>query len=379
MSNTLLSFCIPTYNRSQSLTRLLENIVPQILSVEEELEICISNNHSDDNTADVVMSFKQKYPCLKIVYQENDENLGFDRNLLKVICMAQGEFIWTFSDDDLIVEHGINEVIEFIKEKRFHNIGGLAVKDSSYIFDIRTNKNIKYHSSVEIGRPEKYGGIGLVDILHGAVPYRFVSALIFNNRQLNKIIKEKDSIVQKGIGNYYMHSWLFFLLFLFNKESKCFVLNKSIVISFEADTKYKFYMEDHFTLIQRGKKVLFNELLSIINKSDKKIIKAVKKARGYPVLTILYTMALFKVFKVFDFKSCKKCIIISFRSFGILTAIFLSYSLLMILMFPQRIVKNLCKFILKLKFDDTEEYERSWNQIDITFTYWNKGNRRIIN
>lgn len=333
MTQKLLSICIPTYNRAGCLKRLLENIVPQILALEEYVEICISNNHSSDDTKDIVMIFREKYPDL-IIYNENEKNIGFDRNLLKVISMAQGEFIWTFSDDDMIVEDGLKEIIEFIKKNEYQNVGGMAVKDSSYVFDLRTSKKIKYHSSVDSGKPEMYGGLGLVEILQGGVPYRFLSALLYNNRLLKKILREKLYLVEKGIGSYYLHSWLFLLLFLLNRGVKCYVLNKSIVISPDTMSKYKFVIEDHFQLIYKGKIKFFDNLLLITDKSNKDTVNAIKKSKGYPSLTIIYAMALFRGFGIADHSSYIKCINISFSHLSFANALLISTSLIMILMIP---------------------------------------------
>src|SRR4030042_2276184 len=102
INQKLLSICVPTYNREDCLKRLLDNIIPQVLESKEKIEVCISNNASTDNTKKIVMMFKEKYTDL-LKYSENKENLGFDRNVLRVVNMAEGEFIWTLSDDDLIV------------------------------------------------------------------------------------------------------------------------------------------------------------------------------------------------------------------------------------------------------------------------------------
>ena len=127
-NDILLSIAIPTYNRADCLKNLLTNILPQAEKIEEGVQICISNNGSTDNTREVVMGFVEKYPGL-IKYHENETNLGIDRNLLAIFKMADGQFNWTFGDDDIIVEGGIQEVVDLIKKHANEKTGLMFVRE----------------------------------------------------------------------------------------------------------------------------------------------------------------------------------------------------------------------------------------------------------
>ena len=50
----LLSICIPTYNRSKSLRICLLSILSQTKGYEEDVEVVVSDNCSDDDTMQVV-------------------------------------------------------------------------------------------------------------------------------------------------------------------------------------------------------------------------------------------------------------------------------------------------------------------------------------
>ncbi len=375
----LLSIAIPTYNRATCLERLLNNLLPQALEFRDEIEICISNNGSMDNTREVVMNFKETHPDF-IRYRENKENLGFDINFLKVVNMTEGEFVWPFSDDSLFAENGVKEVISFLKENKDKNIGGMVVKDSSYIVDGRTGEQTKYHSSVDKGKSEKYGGLNFIEMVQDGVPYEGLCLLIFNNKLLQKILKENPDLVKKGIGSYYLHSWLFLLLFLLNKNAKYYVLNKTIMVSPDTLSKYKFVMEDHFLLFYRGRIEFFDKLLLTISKLelDKDVVKAVKKLKKHPIITLMYTMALFKAFGIANLSSSIKCIKLSFRYLSFVSVLLISIFLILILLIPSSIVKKICKFVLRFRFKTKEQIESAWNVTYITFTYWNKGNRSIV-
>ena len=372
INHKLLSICIPTYNRADRLKQLLDNIIPQILEYEEEVEVCISNNGSTDNTREIVKKFKEKHPGL-IKYNENEINLGFDRNVLKVVNMPKGEFVWTFADDDLIVKNGFKEVIGFIKEKKDKEMGGMVIKFSSYTTDRETGKEIKYTTSVVGNKPETYGGLSCLEMLQDDNSYNGLSEIIFNNELLKKILMEKQDLVRKGIGTHHLHTWLFFLLFLLNREAKFYVLNKNIAISPDTMSKAMYMMDDHLELLYRGRIQFYNNLLSIIDKSEKDIIRAIKRLRRHPIFSIIHIMGLYKAFGEANYNSCVQSIKLSFKYLSFIKALFILISLIMISIIPSRFVKKLWKLSLRFRSRTKKKIEATWLETCIAFGSWSQG------
>jgi len=372
----LLSIGIPTYNRAGFLEELLSNIAPQMSEFKGIVELCISNNHSKDNTREIVTKFLKRYPNL-IKYNENKENLGFDKNVLKVINMAEGKFVWTFSDDDSIAKDGIKKVIKFIEENGSKRIGGMAVKDASYRMDTKTGEKIKYHSSVDKNRLTTYGGSGISGIIRGDIPYRFISVLLFNKELLKKILEEKPDLVKKGIGSYYFHSWLYLLLFLLNEGFQYRVLNEEIVITFDAKPKYKFVIEDQFELIYKGNFKFFDNLLAAVKKSDKNIIKVIKAKRRRAKFLIIPVMMLFKIFGIKNYASNFRCLKLSFKYFSFFDAVLISIFSIIILIAPVFLIKKTYKLYLRIRLGSKAESD--WLETYTQFTYWNQpdGLRRM--
>ncbi|ASZ10114.1 glycosyltransferase [Chitinophaga pendula] len=112
----LLSICIPTYNRSAYLIENITSIVERALKEQctDVLEICISDNHSPDDTEQAVAAFKATSP-VKIVYKKQAQNLGPDMNFLDVINIASGKYCWYMGDDDRMKEGAISLVLNEIK------------------------------------------------------------------------------------------------------------------------------------------------------------------------------------------------------------------------------------------------------------------------
>lgn len=132
MEKILLSFCIPTYNRPQS----IENILNQITSFpSKEIEIIIC----DDNpiflkTEEVVKKFSDP----RIKFFKNKNNLGMDANMIKTILKASGTYIFILMDDDEVEIESIPWILEKIKDSQ--NLTQLC----GSIGDKRQNKNKPY-------------------------------------------------------------------------------------------------------------------------------------------------------------------------------------------------------------------------------------------
>lgn len=112
MKYNKLSFCIPTYNRADFINGTLTSIADQIIEghYTDIIEICVSDNASTDGTDEIINSFKNNYPSVQVVYSKNSENLGADRNYLKVVELASGEYCWLMGSDDALVPGAINRI-----------------------------------------------------------------------------------------------------------------------------------------------------------------------------------------------------------------------------------------------------------------------------
>jgi glycosyltransferase involved in cell wall biosynthesis len=102
MNRPLLSICIPTYNREHYLKECLDSITCQFKDedIRRQVEIVVFDNASDDNTAGMILDYQSRFD--NIFYFRNESNLGYDRNVEKVVYQAKGDFIWTLSSDELV-------------------------------------------------------------------------------------------------------------------------------------------------------------------------------------------------------------------------------------------------------------------------------------
>lgn len=185
--DTILSICIPTYNRAESLGYLLNNIIEQIKSSNlTGIEICISNNCSIDTTAEVVAYYRLWYD--NIVYSCNSENIGFDRNLLKAVNLASGRFCWLFGDDDRFESGSLEKVQNILHSNR--GLSGVSVNYQVYSSGF-FKKTSSYVCSPEY-KGERFYATGTDAFDDLGVFFSFISTQIINREKWNYVLDHYD-------------------------------------------------------------------------------------------------------------------------------------------------------------------------------------------
>ena len=109
----LISFCIPTYYRAHHLRETLECLLPQLGS---DVDVVISDHSSTDETEEVVQLYQWRSP--RVRYTSNKVILGYDRNLLRCLESASGEYAWFFGSDDLLDGDAVETVRRRILQSR---------------------------------------------------------------------------------------------------------------------------------------------------------------------------------------------------------------------------------------------------------------------
>lgn len=112
---TVLSICIPTFNRCGCLYFTLKSIVDQeIFQNTNDVEIVISDNCSTDFTPQIAQRFVQKYPD-KIKYNRNKKNV-VDLNFEKVLSLGTGKVLKLHNDNFVFNAGALKYLVNKIKE-----------------------------------------------------------------------------------------------------------------------------------------------------------------------------------------------------------------------------------------------------------------------
>lgn len=106
-----LSICIATYNRAYHIHETLQSIIPQLT---DDVELLVVDGASTDNTEEVVIGYIEK--CQQIRYVRLPVKGGVDCDYNRAIELASGEYCWLFTDDDIIKQGAVHELLYHIQQ-----------------------------------------------------------------------------------------------------------------------------------------------------------------------------------------------------------------------------------------------------------------------
>lgn len=116
-----LSIAIPNYNRLEELKRLVDEVIRQIQigKLEEDVQICISDDFSLEDPSELMNEFIEKFPLIDIKYTRKNSNQGMDRNFLDSVLLSDAEFCWIIGNDDVPTEDALEKLIKYINLNDF--------------------------------------------------------------------------------------------------------------------------------------------------------------------------------------------------------------------------------------------------------------------
>ena len=119
----LISVCIPHYNRSKYLLKVLESISNQD---HDEIETIISDDCSTDDSSKVIPEYIAALAgrCkVRFRYIRQSKNLGYDGNLRASMAAAQGEFLFVLGNDDALAEKNtLSQLVAILKKLGYPDV-----------------------------------------------------------------------------------------------------------------------------------------------------------------------------------------------------------------------------------------------------------------
>lgn len=167
MNNIVLTVGVTSYNRVNELKRALESIK---CSTPEKIEILVSEDRSPkrEEIREVVSTFA-KDSVFKVVYNSNETNQGYDRNLKRIINLANGRYVFFLSDDDCLYPESIDVVLSCIEK----DAGDAAVLYGPFYQEGTKEYRRYYKKSERIGKGERNAAKRISDsILFSGLIYR---------------------------------------------------------------------------------------------------------------------------------------------------------------------------------------------------------------
>jgi glycosyltransferase involved in cell wall biosynthesis len=111
MNNNVVTLCIPTYNRKDIVCSLINDLIENQLN--NFADILIIDDGSSDGSASKMQQFASK---TNIRILQNQTNLGFARNILRLSAECQTEYIVFCTDDEIVVNSGFQDLLRILKE-----------------------------------------------------------------------------------------------------------------------------------------------------------------------------------------------------------------------------------------------------------------------
>lgn len=110
---TLLTVAIPTYNRAETLEKI-------ILQLKAEQGVPFRILISDDQSSDATEAMVRKYQAdmSNLFYNKNDVNLGYSGNVFRLYELADTPYIWFLCDDETVLPGAIRSITEAMNKYR---------------------------------------------------------------------------------------------------------------------------------------------------------------------------------------------------------------------------------------------------------------------
>ena len=107
-----LSIAMTTYNGSQYIIRQLNSLKNQTRYVHE---VVIVDDHSTDDTADIILAYIKEYHLDHWRFYINKENIGYKRNFKEVLSKVTGDYIFLCDQDDIWSKRKVEYMMKILE------------------------------------------------------------------------------------------------------------------------------------------------------------------------------------------------------------------------------------------------------------------------
>jgi len=193
--NPLVSILVTSYNEEKYVKETILSVINQTYN---NTEIIVVDDHSTDNTWEIIKHLKSEYEFLKIHRNKTNRGRPYTRN--KALNLAKGEYIIWQDGDDISFPNRIQKLVNAISQNnRLVAVGGWAE-----VFSDTTGEFIKILKYETDSRKIRKGMFRKPILLHSTAIFK-KSAIIkvggFNNQY--KTAEDFDLIFRLGtIGDF---------------------------------------------------------------------------------------------------------------------------------------------------------------------------------
>jgi Glycosyltransferases involved in cell wall biogenesis len=191
MKNPLVSICCITYNHEEFISKTIESFLSQ--KVNFPIEIIIHDDASKDKTAEIVKSYKKKYPNLiKTILQKENvySNKGINPYPAFVYPMARGKYIALCEGDDHWTDpYKLQKQVDYLES---HPDCTLCTHATKYIYLLEGNRE-------EISGGETSSEFYVEEALNQHPVSGHTSSLVFPKKIIDHVPEWYDKVI---VGDY---------------------------------------------------------------------------------------------------------------------------------------------------------------------------------
>ncbi len=138
-NQTILSICVPIYNRIDYLDRMLSRFLEDKSLFGDIIHLYISDNCSQDDIKSVCDDYSSR--GLALTYSRNERNIGMDGNFVNCFNHAQGKYVWILGSDD-IPNKGLLERLIRLLDSGDYGLVHLSMRPQEREFSVYSDHNL---------------------------------------------------------------------------------------------------------------------------------------------------------------------------------------------------------------------------------------------
>lgn len=109
-----ISVIMGIYNCASTLPDAIDSILKQTIT---DWELIMCDDGSQDNTLQIALEYKNKYPD-KIIVLKNNKNMGLNKTLNRCLSVAKGKYIARMDGDDRCVPERFEKELEVLEQEK---------------------------------------------------------------------------------------------------------------------------------------------------------------------------------------------------------------------------------------------------------------------
>ncbi|WP_047250051.1 glycosyltransferase family 2 protein [Chromobacterium subtsugae] len=112
-----ITVAVPAYSRPDELGQLIDSVLSADV-LPDELLICEDKSPRRAEIRAVIESMRPRFAAgaCALTYIENEENLGYDGNIRKIIASSASDYVLILGDDDVLFKEAIPKIRAFVQQ-----------------------------------------------------------------------------------------------------------------------------------------------------------------------------------------------------------------------------------------------------------------------